>query len=204
MRSGPLMTTEITAFFVSAGGLSFAELGDKTQLLAIMLAARYRKPVPIILGIFAATLLNNIVVAALGQFITDYVNGEVLHWIVGLSLIFVAWWMLIPEKTGKARVRDTFGVFGTALISFFFAELADKTQFATMALAAKFPTSYWAVVAGSVFGMMLVNIPAVLMGERATKILPMRLVNVIAASIYGALGLFTLVHDVVLPGSTLG
>jgi putative Ca2+/H+ antiporter (TMEM165/GDT1 family) len=205
IREYPEVLPDISAFFVSASALGFAELGDKTQFLALTLAARYRKPVPIILGILAATFLNNAGVAAVGQWVTEHIGADVLRWVVGVSLLAMAAWMLVPEKkeAGSARVRvDAFGVFFASLISFFLAELADKTQIATMALAARYAHSYWAVVLGSVCGMMAVNIPAVLIGEKATKILPMRTVHIVAASIYALVGVLTLLnHTSSLPMS---
>jgi putative Ca2+/H+ antiporter (TMEM165/GDT1 family) len=182
----------IEAFLVSTGVVALAEIGDKTQLLALVLAARFRKPVPIILGILVATLLNHALAGAAGAWIANVVGPTAMRWILGLSFVAMAVWTMIPDKyeeeqQGAAR----FGVFGTTLVAFFLVEMGDKTQIATVALAAKYG-SLAAVVSGTTLGMMLANVPAVLLGEVAAKKLPMRLVHGVAAAIFLVLGVSVL------------
>jgi putative Ca2+/H+ antiporter (TMEM165/GDT1 family) len=177
------------AFLVSTGIVALAEIGDKTQLLSLLLAARFRKPWPIILGILVATLANHALAGAVGAWVTTLVGRDTLRWILGLSFIAMAVWIMIPDKLddGEETATERFGVFGTTVIAFFMAEMGDKTQVATVALAAQFP-SLAAVVAGTTFGMMLANVPAVLLGDKAAKRLPLRLVHSIAALLFAALG----------------
>ncbi|HVY13003.1 MAG TPA: TMEM165/GDT1 family protein, partial [Alphaproteobacteria bacterium] len=175
------MTPGFSAFLLCTSAIAMAEIGDKTQFLAMTLAARAKKPVTVLLGIFLATFINNALAAALGHLVTATLGETFLRWVVGIGLLAMAAWMLLPEKEEDVRVRNgRLGVFGTAFLSFFLAELADKTQIATMALSARYADYYWYVVAGTTLGMMLVNIPAVLIGERAMRFLPMRLVHIIA------------------------
>ncbi|KZE33882.1 putative Ca2+/H+ antiporter (TMEM165/GDT1 family) [Crenobacter luteus] len=182
------------ALLVSTGIVALAEIGDKTQLLALLLAARYRKPAPIVAGIFVATLANHFFAALLGQWITSLLGPDVLRWILGVSFIAMAAWMLIPDKLDDdARVFDRFGVFGATTLAFFLAEMGDKTQIATVALSARFDT-LTAVVAGTTLGMMIANVPAVFLGDAAAKKLPVRLVHGIAAAIFAALGVATLLY----------
>lgn len=182
------------AFLISTGIVALAEMGDKTQLLSLLLAARFRKPVPIVLGILVATLLNHAFAGAVGTWVQHLLGPDVLRWILGLSFLAMGAWMLIPDKlddTGADRQR--FGVFGTTLVAFFLAEMGDKTQIATVALAAKYDAFYW-VVAGTTLGMMIANVPAVLMGERITRIVPIALVHRIAAAIFAVLGIAALLN----------
>jgi putative Ca2+/H+ antiporter (TMEM165/GDT1 family) len=180
------------AFLVSTGVVALAEIGDKTQLLALVLAARFRKPVPIILGILAATLVNHALAGAAGAWISAAIGPTAMRWVLGLSFIAMALWTLIPDKYEEAKdSAPRFGVFGTTLIAFFLLEMGDKTQIATVALAAKY-SSLVAVVAGTTLGMMLANVPAVLLGEVAAKKLPMRVVHSIAAAIFFVLGVTVL------------
>jgi putative Ca2+/H+ antiporter (TMEM165/GDT1 family) len=182
------------AFLVSTGIVALAEIGDKTQLLALLLAAKFRRPIPIILGILAATLLNHAFAGAVGGWVTELVGRDTLRWILGLSFLAMAVWTLIPDKLGDTEANTTrFGIFGTTLVAFFMAEMGDKTQVATVALAAQY-ASFYAVVAGTTFGMMLANIPAVLLGERITKALPVKWVHRIAALIFAVLGILALVN----------
>ncbi len=183
------------SFLVSTGIVALAEMGDKTQLLSLVLAARYRKPIPIILGILIATLVNHGFAGALGGWITGVLGANLLRWILGLGFIAMAGWMLIPDKlddddTGNGAGR--WGVFGTTLLLFFLAEMGDKTQIATVALAARFHGEVIAVVAGTTFGMMLANAPAVLLGDRFANKMPIALVHKIAAAIFLVLGLLAL------------
>lgn len=180
------------AFLVSTGVVALAEIGDKTQLLALVLAARFRRPVPIILGILAATLVNHALAGAVGAWLAATIGPTAMRWILGLSFIAMAAWTMIPDKyEDEKETAPRFGVFGTTLIAFFLLEMGDKTQIATIALAAKY-SSLVAVVAGTTFGMMLANVPAVLLGDVAARKLPMRLVHGIAAGIFLVLGVLVL------------
>jgi putative Ca2+/H+ antiporter (TMEM165/GDT1 family) len=182
------------AFLVSTGVVALAEIGDKTQLLALVLAAKFRKPVPIILGILAATVVNHGMAGAAGAWIAAVIGPVAMRWLLGVSFIVMAAWTLVPDKLdgddgGEKAPR--FGVFVTTLIGFFLLEMGDKTQIATVALAAKY-ASLVAVVAGTTLGMMLANVPAVLLGDVAAKKLPMQVVHRIAAGIFLVLGLSVL------------
>lgn len=182
----------IEAFLVSTGVVALAEIGDKTQLLALVLAARFRAPLPIIMGILVATLLNHAAAGALGSWLAHAISPNVMRWILGVSFIAMALWMLIPDKLGEEqRTEARFGVFGTTVIAFFLLEIGDKTQIATIALAAKY-ASLTAVVAGTTVGMLLANVPAVLLGEVAARKLNMQVVHAIAAVIFLALGVAVL------------
>ena len=181
------------AFLVSTGIVALAEIGDKTQLLALLLAARFRKPWPIVLGIFVATIANHAMAGALGAWVTTQISPQVLRWILGASFIVMAVWMLIPDKldVDADRPPPRFGVFGTTVVLFFLAEMGDKTQIATVMLAARYD-AYFAVVAGTTLGMMLANAPVVWLGERVTRLLPLRAVHVVSALIFLGLGLLAL------------
>ena len=181
------------SLIVSTGVVALAEIGDKTQLLAFLLAARFKKPVPIILGILIATLVNHGLAGALGAWITTAMGPEVLRWVLGVSFIAMAGWMLIPDKIeeDEAQIARRFGVFGATLVTFVLAEMGDKTQIATIAMAARFPDPI-TVVIGTTLGMMLANVPAVLLGDRLAGRIPMKLVHGIAAAIFAALGVATL------------
>jgi putative Ca2+/H+ antiporter (TMEM165/GDT1 family) len=179
-------------FLVSTGIVALAEIGDKTQLLALVLAAKYRKPLPIVLGILVATLFNHAVAGYVGAWVAAAVGGELMRWILGVSFIAMAGWMLVPDKLDEAGEKPArYGVFLTTLIAFFIVEMGDKTQIATVALAAKYG-SLIAVVGGTTLGMMIANVPAVLLGEVAAKKLPMRLVHGTAAAIFLLLGVLVL------------
>lgn len=169
-------------------------MGDKTQLLAFLLAARFKKPLPIILGIFVATAVNHGIAGALGAWITTTVSPQALRWVLGLSFIGMAVWTLIPDEIEKdeGKAAQRFGIFGATLVTFFLAEMGDKTQIATVALAARFHGEVIAVVAGTTFGMMLANAPAVLLGDRFANKMPIALVHKIAAAIFLVLGLLAL------------
>ena len=181
------------AFFVSTGVVALGEIGDKTQLLALLLSARFRKPVPIILGILVATLANHAGASALGNWITRTVDPQWLRWGLGLSFLAVAVWMLIPDQADEVKAEGTgrFGVFGITTVAFFIAEMGDKTQIATVMLAAKFD-SLWVVTAGTTLGMMIANVPAVLLGDRVMNWLPVQWVHRIAAAVFVVLGLLVL------------
>ncbi len=181
------------ALLVSTGVVALAEIGDKTQLLAFILAARFKKPLPIILGIFCATVVNHGLAGALGAWITTSVSPGVLRWVLGASFIGMAVWTLIPDKieAEEEAVASRFGVFGATLISFFLAEMGDKTQLATVAMAAHYGTPV-RVVIGTTLGMLLADVPAVFIGGQMAARIPMKLVHSIAAAIFAALGLATL------------
>jgi putative Ca2+/H+ antiporter (TMEM165/GDT1 family) len=183
----------VEALFVSIGVVALAEIGDKTQLLAFILAARFKKPVPIIAGIFVATLINHALAGAVGAWITTAVRPEILRWVLGLSFIGMAVWTMIPDKIEEeeAKVVGKLGVFGATLVTFFLAEMGDKTQLATVAMAAHYGTPLM-VVSGTTLGMLLADVPAVLVGDKLSAKLPMKLVHAIAAAIFLVLGVATL------------
>ena len=181
------------AFLVSTGVVALGEMGDKTQLLAMLLAAKFRRPVPIILGIFVATLANHAAAGLAGSWIASALGPDVLRWLIGLSFMGMAAWIMVPDKWddddgGKAQ---RFSIFGTTVIAFFLAEMGDKTQIATVALAARYD-NLQAVIAGTTLGMMLANVPAVFLGDKVARIVPMKLVHGVAAAIFAVLGVLTL------------
>ena len=181
------------AFLVSTGIVALAEMGDKTQLLALVLAARFKKPWPIVLGIFVATVLNHAMAGALGAWVTTQISPQTLRYILGASFIAMAVWMLVPDKLNDEAdsKKPRFGVFGTTVVLFFLAEMGDKTQIATVMLAARFD-AFIAVVAGTTLGMMLANAPVVWLGERMTRLVPLRIVHLVSAAIFLGLGLWAL------------
>ncbi len=183
----------MNALLVSTGVVALAEIGDKTQLLAFLLAARFRKPVPIIAGILVATLINHGLAGALGGWIKAQVDPAVMRWALGLSFIGMAVWTLIPDKIEdeESQVAHRLGVFGATAITFFMAEMGDKTQIATVALAAHYADPLL-VVAGTTLGMLLADGPAVFVGNRFAQRIPMRLVHTVAAALFAALGLAVL------------
>ena len=181
------------ALLISTGVVALAEIGDKTQLLAFILAARFKKPVPIILGILLATIVNHGLAGALGAWITATVSPEILRWVLGLSFIAMAVWTMIPDtiEDEETQVARKFGVFGATLITFFLAEMGDKTQLATVALAAHYAQPVLVVI-GTTLGMLLADVPAVFIGERLGAKIPMKLVHSVAAAIFAVLGVATL------------
>jgi putative Ca2+/H+ antiporter (TMEM165/GDT1 family) len=182
------------AFTVSTGVVALGEIGDKTQLLALLLAARYRAPRPIIAGILVATLANHAAAAALGAWLTRVVDPAWMRWALGGSFIAVALWMLVPDRADALKGDagpGRLGVFGVTVIAFFLAEMGDKTQIATVMLAARFD-ALWVVTAGTTLGMMIANVPAVLLGERAVRVLPVAWVHRIAAAVFAAIGIAVL------------
>ena len=180
------------AFLVATGIVALAEIGDKTQLLAFLLAARFRRPLPIILGIFIATLLNHAFAAAVGALVSELLGPTVMRWVLGLSFLAMAIWTMIPDHIDEAEASlARLGVFMTTLLAFFLAEMGDKTQVATVALAARY-TDIAPVVAGTTLGMMIANVPAVLFGERIANRIPLALVHGVAAVIFMGLGMATL------------
>ena len=181
------------AFFVSTSIVALAEMGDKTQLLALVLAARFRKPWPIVWGILVATVFNHALAGAAGAWITTMIGPQMLRWVLGVSFIAMAVWMLIPDKLedGDTGEGPRWGVFGTTVVAFFLAEMGDKTQIATVMLAAQYSGWLW-VVAGTTLGMMLANAPVVWLGERITRRIPLRTVHVVSAGIFLVLGILAL------------
>ena len=181
------------ALLVSAGVVALAEIGDKTQLLALLLATRFRKPTPIILGILVATLANHAFAGAVGSWLTQWVGAETMRWILGLSFLAMGAWTLIPDSPpDESASPPRYGVFLTTAAAFFLVEMGDKTQIATVALAAQFHSLVW-VVLGTTIGMMLANVPVVYLGEALIRRVPMKWVRVIAASSFVALGIYVLV-----------
>ena len=192
----------MNSFLVSAAVVAVAEIGDKTQLLALVLAAKLRKPIPIILGILVATLANHAAAAAIGTWLTRVIGPDLMRWLLGLSFIAMGIWTLIPDKPDlddeKApSPKGGWGVFGTTVAAFFLLEMGDKTQIATVALAAKY-SNLALVTAGTTFGMMLANVPAVLLGDVAAKKLPLAFVRAVAAALFLLLGVVALLG--VVPG----
>lgn len=183
------------AFLISTGIVALAEMGDKTQLLSLILAARFRKPWPIVLGILVATLVNHALAGAVGSWVTTFLGPDVLRWVLGLSFIAMAIWMLIPDKLDDSATPSStgsLGVFGTTVVAFFLAEMGDKTQIATVALAAQYK-AWFAVVAGTTLGMMLANAPVVWFGDKLVKKVPIRVVHMVSAAIFAALGVVALI-----------
>jgi putative Ca2+/H+ antiporter (TMEM165/GDT1 family) len=183
------------AFLISTGIVALAEIGDKTQLLALVLAARFRQPLPIILAILLATLLNHALAGVAGRFIAIALDPTAMRWILGLSFIAMALWMLIPDRLAAERQQaPRFGAFLTTLVAFFLLEMGDKTQIATVALAAKY-ASLAGVIAGTTVGMMIANVPAVLLGQGFGNRMSLQVVHAIAAAIFLALGLIVLLSQ---------
>ena len=181
------------ALYISTGVVTLAEMGDKTQLLAFILAARFKKPVPIILGILCATLVNHGLAGALGAWITSVISPDAMRWVLGLSFIGMAIWTLIPDKIEEeeTQVAQKMGVFGATLVTFFLAEMGDKTQIATVALAAHYGAPLMVVI-GTTLGMLIADVPAVFVGNKFAEKIPMKLVHTIAAGIFAVMGLLTL------------
>ncbi|MBG6077952.1 TMEM165/GDT1 family protein [Polaromonas sp. CG_9.11] len=182
------------AFLVSTGIVGLAEMGDKTQLLALVLAAKFRKPWPIVLGILVATVANHAMAGALGAWVTTLLGPQTLRWILGVSFIAMAVWMLIPDQLdddNNAGKPLRFGVFGTTVFVFFLVEMGDKTQIATVMLAARYDAYFW-VVAGTTLGMMLANAPVVWLGSRFMHLIPLRVVHIVSALVFAVLGVLAL------------
>jgi putative Ca2+/H+ antiporter (TMEM165/GDT1 family) len=191
----------LEALLVSTGVVALAEIGDKTQLLAFILAARFRRPWPIVAGILAATVVNHALAGAAGAWLMALAGPIVMRWVLGVSFLAMAAWTLVPDHVdeSEAAARSGRGVFATTLIAFFLAEMGDKTQVATVALAAKYASTV-AVVAGTTLGMMIANVPAVFLGDRLLRRMPVRLVHGVAAALFAALGIATLLGA----GASLG
>ena len=189
------------SLLVSTGVVALAEIGDKTQLLAFILAARFKKPAPIILGILVATVVNHGLAGALGAWITSAINAEILRWVLALSFFGMAAWTLIPDKIEEeeTQIAQRFGVFAATLVTFFLAEMGDKTQIATVAMAVHYVDAI-KVVIGTTLGMLIADVPAVFVGDRLAAKIPMKLVHSIAAATFALLGVATLLGA----GSSLG
>ena len=186
---------EQQAFIVSTSVVALAEMGDKTQLLSLILAARYRKPMPIVLGILVATLLNHAIAGALGAWLSSLMRPEVLNWVMAAAFIAMGLWILVPDKLDEDDVavpKQQMGVFFATVVAFFLAEMGDKTQFATIALAAQY-SDVFSVVLGTTLGMMMANAPAVYLGNRFAQRLPTKIIHIIAAIIFIAIGALTAV-----------
>jgi Ca2+/H+ antiporter, TMEM165/GDT1 family len=189
------------ALFISTGVVALAEIGDKTQLLAFILAARFKKPVPIIAGILCATVINHGLAGALGAWITSTVSPDILRWILGASFLGMAIWTLIPDKIEEeeTQIAHRLGVFGATFITFFLAEMGDKTQIATIAMAAHYASPVLVVI-GTTLGMLIADVPAVFVGDKLAARIPMKLVHGIAAALFALLGVATLLGA----GASLG
>ena len=189
----PAYNRVMEALLFSTGVVALAEIGDKTQLLAFILAARFKKPIPIIAGIFCATVVNHGLAGALGAWITTAISPDVMRWVLGLSFVGMAIWTMIPDKIEEeeTQIAGHLGVFGATLITFFLAEMGDKTQIATVALAAHFAAPLM-VIAGTTLGMLLADVPAVFVGNKFAAKIPMKLVHSIAAGVFAVMGLLTL------------
>ena len=189
------------AFLVSIGIVALAEIGDKTQLLVLVLAARYRRSLPIVLGILVGTLANHTLAAVFGAWLVETVGGDSMRWIVAAAFFVMAAWTLVPDKLAeKPESASRFGVFGATVSAIFLLEMADKTQIATVTLAARY-ASVIPVIAGTTAGMMLANVPAVLLGARILERVPIRLVRGIAAATFAALGIYAIAEGVSFSGS---
>jgi Ca2+/H+ antiporter, TMEM165/GDT1 family len=188
-----MIQASMEALYISTGVVALAEMGDKTQLLAFILAARFKKPVPIILGILLATLVNHGLAGALGAWITSVVSPDTMRWVLGLSFIGMAIWTLIPDKIEEEETQaaQKLGVFGATLVTFFLAEMGDKTQIATVALAAHYGAPLLVVI-GTTMGMLIADVPAVFVGNKFANKIPMKLVHSIAVGIFAIMGLLTL------------
>lgn len=182
------------SFLVSTSIVALAEIGDKTQLLSLVLASRFRKPIPIVLGVFAATLINHAFSGALGAWLASVISPGIMNWAVVASFALMAVWILIPDKLDEAdavATKHSMGIFGTTALTFFLAEMGDKTQIVTVALAARFH-EFFGVVAGTTLGMMLANVPVIYLGHRFADRLPTKAVHILAAVIFVVLGGFAL------------
>jgi putative Ca2+/H+ antiporter (TMEM165/GDT1 family) len=180
-------------FFVSTGVVALAEIGDKTQILSMCMAARFRRPLPIIAGILLATLLNHFVAGLAGTLVGELLHGPWMRWILGLSFLAVSAWALVPDTLDDAAAKSKggWGAFGATAIAFFLAEIGDKTQIATIGLAARFG-QFYPVVMGTTLGMILANIPVVAIGGRVASRLPVKAIRLVAAAVFALLGVLTI------------
>ena len=185
----------VEAFLISLGVVALGEMGDKTQLLALLLATKFKRPVPLILGILTATLANHTLAGAVGAWLAAQAGPLVMRWVIGLGFIVMGAWALIPDETDEsaAKSRRGYGVYATTVVAFFLAEMGDKTQLATAALAARFDSLVTVVVA-TTLGMMLANVPVVFLGDAVTRKVPLRIVRGVTAAVFVALGVLTLLN----------
>ncbi|MPZ42609.1 MAG: UPF0016 domain-containing protein [Betaproteobacteria bacterium] len=184
------------ALLTSTAVVAVAEIGDKTQLLSLLLAARYRRPLPIIAAILLATIANHALAAWIGDRIAAELGSQGLRWLLGISFSAIAVWALWPDRMdGEVHASARLGVFATSLLAFFLAEMGDKTQVATVALAARYGDLYWVLV-GTTLGMMCANVPAVLLGERVIRLCPMKYIRWLAAAIFAIVGVAAVVAPV--------
>jgi putative Ca2+/H+ antiporter (TMEM165/GDT1 family) len=182
------------AFPISTGVVAIAEIGDKTQLLALLLAARFRAPVPVILGILVATVANHLLAAWIGVSVAAWLGAETMRWILGVSFLAMAGWALVPDKSRDGpRIFARAGAFAATAVSFFLIEIGDKTQLATIALAARF-NDVALVAAGTTVGMMIADVPAVFIGGFASEKLPLKVIRLVAAALFAALGVAALLN----------
>ncbi len=184
----------LEALAVSTGVVALGEVGDKTQLLALLLAARFKRPLPIIAGIFVATLANHALASALGGWVATTIDPQWLRWALGISFLAIGVWMLVPDQLDNTAAAGTaaLGVFGITTVSFFLAEMGDKTQIATVMLGARYPSALALVATGTTLGMLVANVPAVYFGERVMRVVPARTVHRVAAIVFAALGIAVL------------
>ncbi|WP_298626904.1 TMEM165/GDT1 family protein [uncultured Legionella sp.] len=184
------------AFFVSIGVIALAEIGDKTQLLAFILASRFQQPLPIILGILTATLINHSLAGMVGLWITTLINPDALRWLLAASFIGMAIWTLIPDKIDQdeSLLGHKLGVFGATFVTFFLAEMGDKTQIATIALTAHYNAPLL-VIAGTTIGMLLADVPAVYIGNKFATKIPMKIVHAIAAVMFLSMGVLSIIYQ---------
>lgn len=187
-----MTTTGLEDFGVSALLVALAEMGDRTQLLTILLASRYRRPLPIIAGVLVATLANHALAATAGYYVSGFLDAPWFRYLIGASFLVMAGWVLVPDKAADDEAtRSSHGVFLATAIAFFFVEMGDKTQIATAALAARF-SSIWLVTAGTTTGMLLANVPAAYFGQAVTRVVPLHIMRYISAAVYALLGLASL------------
>jgi putative Ca2+/H+ antiporter (TMEM165/GDT1 family) len=191
----PAKDLKMEALLTSMGVVALAEIGDKTQLLAFVLAARFKKPIPIIAAILCATLVNHGLAGAVGAWITSMLTPDVLRWVLGASFLGMAVWTMVPDKIEEeeTQVANHLGVFGATLVTFFLAEMGDKTQIATVAMAAHFPNPVMVVI-GTTLGMLIADVPAVFVGNRFSNKIPMKLVHSIAAAMFAVMGVLALLQ----------
>ncbi|AZN38107.1 TMEM165/GDT1 family protein [Iodobacter ciconiae] len=183
----------MNTFLISTGVVAVAEIGDKTQLLALILAARFRRPLPIILGIFVATVLNHFAAGWIGQQLAGMISPTILRWMIGLGFLAIAAWALVPDEMGEEEAQiKPYGAFLATAIAFFLAEIGDKTQVVTVAMALKYQP-LWAVIAGTTLGMMIADVPAVFVGKWiAARMHILRYVRFVAAGVFVLLGVLAL------------
>lgn len=186
-----MLHDQLPAFFTTAGLVAIAEIGDKTQLLSLLLAARFRRPLPILAAVLVATIVNHALASLLGVWIQGLIQPHILRWVLAASFLAMAVWTLIPDKLDEdEQPRGRWGAFATTLVVFFVAEIGDKTQLATTALAARYD-SVLLVTAGSTLGMLIANAPVILLGPRIISRLPLQLVRRVAAAAFALLALVT-------------